>query len=379
MVKVLVADVDDSGHHISYLRALLSSKSKDWSFSICAPEKLMASFVGHPFDYISIFDNIKNLDKSVFGEFKKFSLILKMLIFAKKKRINIFHLLYLDRYIFALYFATFLIKTQGLATLHWAYMLPHFSKSPYRRFKSAIERKMLSTLSRRGWTIVVHSRLIKSMLENDIKGINVEYVPYPVEKCPMVNKQEAKEFVNKIIGTNHNGKVFLLFGDTRYDKGVDIAIKALATSGVNATLLIAGKSSFFSKEDLLDLALRLGVQSQIVLYMKYIPDDEIPYLFNGSDAVLIPYRSHFSGQSGPLTIAASYGIPVFSSDPLVLKEMMELYQLGYVFKADCAESLANLLKSDVDLMAVKGMDKFIFDHSLETFVDAYYEIYKKVI
>ena len=100
MIKVLLADVEHSGHHISYLRSILSRNNHEFSYSLCAPEKLIAAVTGIYFESIYALKNVIITKKSLFSEVKKFILILRMLIIAREKNINIFHLLYDISYLY---------------------------------------------------------------------------------------------------------------------------------------------------------------------------------------------------------------------------------------------------------------------------------------
>ncbi len=100
----------------------------------------------------------------------------------------------------------------------------------------------------------------------------------------------------------------LFFGIVRPYKGLDVLLRAMARGPEQVTLTVAGE--FWGKSELATRTLidELGLASRVTLRPGYVPADEIPALFAGSDALVLPYRSATSSQNAWL--AFEYGKPV---------------------------------------------------------------------
>ena len=102
----------------------------------------------------------------------------------------------------------------------------------------------------------------------------------------------------------------LFFGFVRPYKGLDVAIEALAEPSVDAHLRAVGE--FWAPPDeLRSLAERLGVADRVELDDQYLPSDEIPLLFEGVDALVVPYRSGTGSQHPRIGHLA--GVPVIAT------------------------------------------------------------------
>ncbi|HEY6971651.1 MAG TPA: glycosyltransferase [Candidatus Angelobacter sp.] len=86
-----------------------------------------------------------------------------------------------------------------------------------------------------------------------------------------------------------------------------------------------------------------------VIFMGYIPEEDIPELFRSSSLLVLPYTSA-TGASGVAHLAAQYGVPIVSSDIPDFREMCENEGLAIKFykvgeKADMADKIIELLDS----------------------------------
>ena len=112
------------------------------------------------------------------------------------------------------------------------------------------------------------------------------------------------------------GPVALFFGSLRRDKGLDLALRALAAVP-ELTLLVSAHEPSRAEppaEHFRALAVELGVATRVVWQVGWLPDEEVPNVFMASDFVVLPYRRDFSGQSAVLKVAQQYGLPVIGSD-----------------------------------------------------------------
>jgi glycosyltransferase involved in cell wall biosynthesis len=107
---------------------------------------------------------------------------------------------------------------------------------------------------------------------------------------------------------------FLMFGQIKPYKGVDVLIRALArlSDSVRSRcrVRIAGRP-FMDMAPLVELARELGVERQIVFDLRFIPDGEIAEMMARADALLFPYREIEA--SGVLMAAIAHGRPIVAS------------------------------------------------------------------
>lgn len=153
----------------------------------------------------------------------------------------------------------------------------------------------------------------------------------------------------------------LFFGLIREYKGLDVLIRALPLVP-DASLTIAGEF-WDDRTKYEDLANRVGVGQRVQIRDGYIANDDIPELFSGSDAVVLPYRS-VTG-SGVPKIARAFGKPMVVSDVGVLPDIVRP-GFGLVFRSEDANDLAEKLGQIREPAIYNPMVDSILSHS-ETF------------
>lgn len=116
----------------------------------------------------------------------------------------------------------------------------------------------------------------------------------------------------------------LFFGRIEYNKGLDILIKGLEQlyeEGVKSiSLSIYGKGSYWQ-----ECNKHIKHPEKYNLQIRFIDNEEIPNLFASHHFLVLPYRD--TTQSGPLMIAANYGVPLLAASHDSFKE---------IYKDDCS-------------------------------------------
>lgn len=110
--------------------------------------------------------------------------------------------------------------------------------------------------------------------------------------------------------------VLLFFGSLRPDKGLEHLLEALAAVGPEVHLWVVGHVDSRSHPDLdhyVGKARAAGVGDRVSFLDGWLPDDEIPGVFQACDLVVAPYTRDFAGQSGVLAVARRYGVPAIVS------------------------------------------------------------------
>lgn len=107
------------------------------------------------------------------------------------------------------------------------------------------------------------------------------------------------------------GVSLLFFGNIVRYKGLDMLIESLEKlrqEGIrNIRLTIAGKG-----DDWRHCASLIHTPEMFDLQVRFIENEEIPDLFCSHHFLALPYRD--ATQSGPISIAANYGLPIFAPE-----------------------------------------------------------------
>lgn len=159
-----------------------------------------------------------------------------------------------------------------------------------------------------------------------------------------IPKSPSLAEARKTLNLTPNGPVILFFGQIKEVKGLDLLLQALPSviaKFPTLKLVIAGKiwKDDFSKYE--KLIKENGLQGNIDLHVRYIPDKDVATFYRSADLVVLPYRRIY--QSGVLLMAMSYGIPVVASDLEGMVEVVSDGLDGFIFKKGNTISLSEKL------------------------------------
>ncbi len=134
------------------------------------------------------------------------------------------------------------------------------------------------------------------------------------------------------LGLNPDKRYALFFGLVRDYKGLDLLLDAWARLKQNGQfddrkLIVAGEF-YTSKEPYLKQIAELGLQNDVLLHDRFIPDNEVRYYFSAADCVIQPYKS--ATQSGVTQIAYQFCTPMVVTDVGGLTEIVPDGRVGYV-------------------------------------------------
>ncbi len=134
-------------------------------------------------------------------------------------------------------------------------------------------------------------------------GMSIKDFGVPTQECPPISK----------------GVKLLFFGLIQSYKGLDILIKELESlyneGYSNLFLSICGNGRYWERCKLL-----IKHKDKYNLTIRFIENVEIPNLMNTHHFLVLPYRD--STQSGPIMIAANYGLPIICPN---LKAFLSIY------------------------------------------------------
>jgi glycosyltransferase involved in cell wall biosynthesis len=245
------------------------------------------------------------------------------------------------------------------------------------RLRRAPQRIALRWLvGRPGAMVMVHHDKTANAVAQIINRKHIAIVPYPVRPAIRIDV-ECRDSFRKQLGIGKTDKLILCYGATRYDKGADLAVAALARLPERFHLLVAGKQVYFRSDFLGRLAEDNGVADRMHVIPAMLSEADTALALHSCDMMLLPYRSEFpGGQSGPLTQAAAVGATLVAADLPVLTDTIKRYDLGMVFPPGNVEKMAAVLKEAADWRpSPESSDVFVSDHSPQSFARAVYESY----
>lgn len=134
------------------------------------------------------------------------------------------------------------------------------------------------------------------------------------------------------LGLNPATRYVLFFGLVRDYKGLDLLLDAWArlkragqTEG--RRLIVAGEF-YTSKDPYLRQIAEAGLQDDVLLHDRFIPDEEVRYYFSAADFVVQPYKT--ATQSGVTQIAYQFCLPMVVTRVGGLPEIVPDGRVGYV-------------------------------------------------
>ena len=140
-------------------------------------------------------------------------------------------------------------------------------------------------------------------------------------------------------GTMHDNLLF--FGLIRPYKGVDVLLRALARAKVSARLHIAGEV-WGGAAELRALIDELGLGDRVTLREGYVDAADLPRLFAGCDALVLPYRHATGSQNAQL--AFEYDRPVIVTRTGALADAVTDGVDGIVCEPDDVAALVDALE-----------------------------------
>ena len=134
------------------------------------------------------------------------------------------------------------------------------------------------------------------------------------------------------LGLDPANRYVLFFGLIRDYKGLDLLLDAWAqlrragrTEG--RRLIVAGEFST-AGEPYLNRIADNGLQDEVLLHDRFIPDDDVKYYFSAADFVVQPYKT--ATQSGVTQIAYQFCVPMVVTKVGGLAEIVPDGRVGYV-------------------------------------------------
>ena len=226
---------------------------------------------------------------------------------------------------------------------------------------------------------IVMSRSVGEDLNLFRTDIPVIYNPHPLydNYGDILPKEDAV----KKLGLPEGYSFLLFFGFIRSYKGLDILLRAFAEERLGKfrlKLIIAGE---FYENDLpyRHLIRDLGLEDNVILFDRFIKEEEVALFFSAADLVVQPYRS--ATQSGVTQIAYHFGIPMLVTDVGGLSEIVANGKCGYVVRPepeDVAAAIFDYFSNNRKSQFTEGVKLEKSKFTWSGLVNSITEVYKTI-
>ncbi len=193
--------------------------------------------------------------------------------------------------------------------------------------------------------------LSKSVLDDVVrldKGQKPKaWSPHPV--YDHFGPRESRDTALGRLGLDPGFRYLLFFGLVRAYKGLDWLIEAFADERLRAfplKLIVAGEF-YDEKEPYLKAIREHGLEDSVLVFDRFVPDDQVKDYFNAVDLVVQPYKS--ATQSGVTQVAYHFEKPMLVTDVGGLEEIVPDGKVGYAVNPDVrsiADALVDFFSND---------------------------------
>jgi glycosyltransferase involved in cell wall biosynthesis len=177
---------------------------------------------------------------------------------------------------------------------------------------------------------ITHSMKDREDLLAIVPGKEVTVCPLP---C-------LDEFAGPAGESRVSGHTILFFGTVRKYKGLDVLLAAMpkVLLKVKCNLIIVGE--FYDSIDKYQKLIReYRLENYVRLDNRYVPNEEVPSIFQQADVLVLPYLS--ATQSGVARVALSNGLPMIASRSGGLSEAVRENITGLLFPPGDPDALAD--------------------------------------
>jgi D-inositol-3-phosphate glycosyltransferase len=180
------------------------------------------------------------------------------------------------------------------------------------------------------------------------------------------NHIDVSHLVDISVLKQQGKKVLLFFGQIKREKGLIILLEAIKKSSEEIMLIVAGKAAIDFRE-YQKYIIENNLGRRVYVYSRFIQDDEMYYLFQNADLIVIPYLKIF--QSGVLLNAISQKSLVLASNLEANADIIKDGYNGFLFDTGSSTSLKNKISSIFSLRP--GVLNQIKENGYNTLVSDY--------
>ncbi|MBV9106118.1 MAG: glycosyltransferase family 4 protein [Verrucomicrobia bacterium] len=196
--------------------------------------------------------------------------------------------------------------------------------------------------------IFVHTERMKRELEAQfgVRNCKISVIPFGINST-VPNSALTSAEARQRLGLTWREKAVLFFGNIAPYKGLEYLVEAmgvLARAEREYRLIIVGKPKDCTAywDQVQRLISRVGLRSNVIERIEYIPDEETEIYFKAADVLALAYTHIF--QSGVLSLGYNFGLPVVASDVGSFKEDIVEGRTGFVCRPMDSEDLARAIR-----------------------------------
>lgn len=259
---------------------------------------------------------------------------------AKRKNINMILM-----HIFSFEFASLILVLIPRIFSHRIGLIVHDIHSLRNNDNRFFRNLMLNYLSNH---IIVHNRYsYKELLDaQNIYDIEKIHIIKHGSFCKYLQENKNGKNIDLGIVTKKSKKYILFFGQIKKTKGLNFLIEAMDSLDSNVHLIIAGKSDSKYSKTLLNSIKRSNLINRISIINRFIEHDEMVYLFNCADLIVLPYIRIY--QSGVALLSMSIGLPILASNLDPFKEIISHESNGLFFNSTDKNDLINKINKYIN-------------------------------
>lgn len=206
---------------------------------------------------------------------------------------------------------------------------------------------------------IVMSRSVMDDLKTFRVNIPVQYNPHPL--YDNYGQSVTREVALEKLGLPEDYSYLLFFGFIRAYKGLDLLLEAFGDARLRnrkLKLIVAGEF-YESDKPYREIIRKYNIGDDILMFDRFIREDEVSLFFSAVDLVVQPYRS--ATQSGVTQIAYHYEKPMLVTDVGGLSEIVPHGKCGYVVKPEPAA----ITESIIDFFDNNRKEQFAVNIKLE--------------
>jgi len=267
----------------------------------------------------------------------------RLIAYAFRSRAPVFHILWnnkvewFDRTVLMLYYK--LLGKKIVLTAHNVNIAARDGND------SAFSRASLGLQYALCDHIFVHTQKMQDELHNGFgtPRAKTSVIPFGINNTSpktALGTTDAK----RRLGLDASSRTLLFFGNIAPYKGLEYLVEAIsiaARSNPGHRLIIAGRPKGSERywSDICNQIDKLGLRASILERTDFVPDHEVEVYFKAADVIVLPYTHVF--QSGVLSLAYSFGLPVIASDVGSLADDIVPGRTGLTCRPRDADDLAD--------------------------------------
>lgn len=219
---------------------------------------------------------------------------------------------------------------------------------------------------------------------NDFKGFKPT-IPAKLSPHPLFDnfgEDPGKEISCNHLAIESRFNYILFFGFIRAYKGLDLLLEAFASSRVrtegNVKLIIAGEF-YENAAPYMKIIEDKQLIENVLLFTRFINDDEVKYFFGASDLVVQPYKN--ATQSGVTQIAYHFNKPMVVTDVGGLREIVPDGKCGFVVDKEpgaISGAIDRFFQGNIASVFAKGISEEKKRYAWNKMTGAVIELYKKI-